>query len=540
MTEVPWWRISSPSSVRRTARAALTLIALSAFSLLPANAATLHLTDDTFVDFSKPNHNNGSRFTVVIGTSGGDRRDYHRGADKPDKRGRDDPDRESRSHRGHDERGEPYLRDHGRGESHGFAKFDLSTLPDGISGTAIAKATLRLWVSAVRREGSLTLHRVETDWDEDSLTSANSPGLGEALSTAWIMASDQKNYVTFDITSEVRRWVDDPSTNHGIAFTPIDVRFVTDSKENIATSRPMEVEVALAGNRGSGVLGSQGLPGLEGPQGPAGPQGVAGADGAPGPQGPPGPEGPQGPAGPQGVAGADGAPGPQGPAGLAGADGADGAPGPQGPPGPEGPQGPQGVAGADGAQGPAGPRGPAGADGAPGPAGANGADGAAGPQGPPGPAGPRGPAGPQGMAGADGAPGPAGADGAPGAQGPPGPQGEPGTPGSWEKLGVQTANGNGQIDFTLPAGFITYELRVIGLVPATDNVGLKLRFSNDGGVTFAAGGSDYSWFEKFGSADQSNTADSAIEILTALHTTKIGSAAGEHYGGTIRIYGARD
>ena len=267
-------------SIRQAARAVLTLCVLATISVLPANATTLHVTDDAFIDVSRPHHRNGNSSKIIVGVAGGHHSYWY-----------------SRRK---------------RGESHGFAKFDLSPLPDGITSAAIAKATLKIWVSRVGREGSLTLHRIETDWDEDSLSGLNSPGIGDVFSTAFIASSDREDFVTLDITYEVQRWVDNPSSYHGIAFMPMDVWFETDSKESFfGTTRPMEIEVALAGS-------ATAVPGLQGPEGPQGPQGD------------PGPVGPQGPKGDQGDLGVAGATGPQGPEG------------PQGVPGPAGPQGPTG------------------------------------------------------------------------------------------------------------------------------------------------------------------------------------------------------
>jgi|SRR5215472_2900974 len=110
-----------------------------------------------------------------------------------------------------------------------------------------------------------------------------------------------------------------------------------------------------------GTVGPPGPTGPQGPQGPIGPTGPAGPQGLTGSQGSTGPQGPTGAAGPQGIQGLTGATGPQGLQGDPGATGATGPQGPQGPPGSAGaqgstgPQGPTGAAGPQGATGPAGP-----------------------------------------------------------------------------------------------------------------------------------------------------------------------------------------
>ena len=56
-----------------------------------------------------------------------------------------------------------------------YIRFDLSRLPQGITGEQINKATVRLWVSAVTQPGSLDVVRVATSWNEDTLQGNNLP-----------------------------------------------------------------------------------------------------------------------------------------------------------------------------------------------------------------------------------------------------------------------------------------------------------------------------------------------------------------------------
>jgi len=58
-------------------------------------------------------------------------------------------------------------------------------------------------------------------------------------------------------------------------------------------------------------------------------------------------------------------------------------------------------------------------------------------------------------------------------------------------ISTATASTSATIDFTLPSGYKSFEIRVISLIPSTDNVGMWIRVSTDGGATFAAGASDY-------------------------------------------------
>lgn len=215
----------------------------------------------------------------------------------------------------------------------GFAQFDLSTLPAGITSADVDKATLRLYVRDVSVAGNINMHLVTSAWDEETLSYSNSPTFNPTAFAAGVAfaTSDEEDFITIDITTELKNWIDNPSSNFGIALIPDNVNVDFSSKEDRGATNSMELEVALVGIQGpQGPVGPQGIQGIQGIQGPAG------NDGATGPQGPIGLTGPVGPQGIQGVPGNDGATGAQGPIGLTG---------------PAGPQGPIGESAKDDADG---------------------------------------------------------------------------------------------------------------------------------------------------------------------------------------------
>ena len=228
-----------------------------------SHALTLHVTDDTYIQLNKPNQTNGkSKKLLIRNMGGGD-------------------------------------------EGQVFVKFDLSAVP---AGADINQAILRLWVDTIKNPGSITLHEVLAPWEEDTLSAASAPALSGAFATIPI-PNVQNSFVTLDLTTVLQGWLTNPSTNHGLALVPESndpVRVELDSKEDVATSHPMELEVALVSGGSPGPAGPQGDPGPPGPPGPAGAQGPSGLLG---PQGLPGPQGPIGLPGPQGL------PGPEGPGG---------------------------------------------------------------------------------------------------------------------------------------------------------------------------------------------------------------------------------
>lgn len=357
-------------------RNALALFVVLFFWTASAQAHTLNITDDTFSNSNQGNRVNGAQRTVFVRDTNGTRQ--------------------------------------------GFAQFDLATLPLGITSADVDKATLRLFVDDVPSGGNMDIHLVTSSWDEETLTSNNSPTTDAtpfANDVAFVTGT-MEDFVTVDITTQLKDWIDNPATNFGIALLPDGVSVRFNSKENTGTSQPMELQVALIGPEGQqgiqgiqgavgptgsqGPQGDQGIQGIQGVAGPTGATGATGLTGATGATGPIGPQGPQGDQGIQGIAGTNG---------TNGTDGADGAVGATGPQGPQGDQGIQGVAGADGAVGPTGPQGPQGDQGIQGVAGTNGTNGTNGADGAVGPTGPTGPQGDQGIQGIAGVSGKDDADG---------------------------------------------------------------------------------------------------------------------------------
>ena len=268
----------------------------------------------------------------------------------------------------------------GNNNLRGFVRFDLSNLPPGTNGNAVAKAVLTLWVNTVGTPGSFTVENVNGTWNELTITNANAPTIGPIVASA-VPVTTANSFVTVDVTSAVKNWLNGTVPNDGLAIVPntsaTDFHF--DSKENTNTSHPASLEITLIGPVGpQGSAGPQGLPGPQGPMGfqgipgATGPAGTVGATGAMGPAGATGSQGPIGLTGPAGAAGPTGATGAIGPIGLTGATGA------MGSAGTTGPQGPIGLTGLTGAVGATGATGSGGATGAAGPQGVQGIPGTAG------------------------------------------------------------------------------------------------------------------------------------------------------------------
>jgi hypothetical protein len=282
------------------------------------------------------------------------------------------------------------------GTSLALVQFDLTAIPSPAS--SISKAYLRVFVDRVITAGTLQFSMVTSPWAEASVAYNTRPTAGSSFASVGVTTVG--TYVMVDVTSQVQGWINVPATNFGIQIGTADASVLLDSKENISTSHPAQLELSIVG-----PTGPTGFTGPTGPAGPAGQSGTGGAAGVTGTTGPIGSTGAAGSAGAQGTTGATGVTGPTGTTGATGVTGSTGNTGPTGNTGATGPTGPT-VAGAAGG---AGALGPTGATGPTGPTGATGITGNQGSVGPgPGPQGPTGPTGATGPLGVQGPNGPTG------------------------------------------------------------------------------------------------------------------------------------
>jgi hypothetical protein len=147
--------------------------------------------------------------------------------------------------------------------SHTLLKFQL---PEGVTGAALSKARLRLWVNKVGTPGGVRIGRLNGTWEENAVTFSNAP-LIDAGNPVVFPVSSPNAYVLADLTLFVKAALDRNEGEVRWGLIPegaTDALF--DSKENTATGHAPELELDL-----TGPAGPTGLQGPVGPVGPAGP-----------------------------------------------------------------------------------------------------------------------------------------------------------------------------------------------------------------------------------------------------------------------------
>lgn len=132
-----------------------------------------------------------------------------------------------------------------------YMQFDLSTLPGGLSGAQVSKATLRLFVSKTTKAGSFDVVRLTSAWNEFGITGFAAPTEGTTeVSAVPLTLTDKTVFKTIDVTAVVRDWIDGVLTNNGLALVPNVVDGIgaqLDSKESTGNSQVPELEITLVG-----------------------------------------------------------------------------------------------------------------------------------------------------------------------------------------------------------------------------------------------------------------------------------------------------
>jgi hypothetical protein len=148
-----------------------------------------------------------------------------------------------------------------------FVRFDLSGIPSSVTGSMVAKGTLKIFVGTVATAGSFNVDLVTSSWSEKTITANSEPTLGGAIASAIpVTTSDKDQYILVDVTAAVVDWLNG-TANDGIALVPDGtVSFALNSKETTSTSHSAELDIVLTGPAG--------------PQGPPGP--ISGVTAGPG------------------------------------------------------------------------------------------------------------------------------------------------------------------------------------------------------------------------------------------------------------------
>src|SRR5205823_970312 len=118
--------------------------------------------------------------------------------------------------------------------------------------TAVNKAYLKLYTSAVTGQGTFDLYQVTSSWAEGTVTYNTIPSMmlvtvGTTCPSGIQCVNTASKYVQVDITTLLQGWLAAPATNFGLALKPnattISVTF--EGKESTTTSHAPELDVVF-------------------------------------------------------------------------------------------------------------------------------------------------------------------------------------------------------------------------------------------------------------------------------------------------------
>jgi hypothetical protein len=127
----------------------------------------------------------------------------------------------------------------------GYARFDLSALPDDLSPFEVRKATLRFYVEDVAQPGRVSVHPVLEDWSERTLSAATALPFGAMVGQFQIRAEANDKFVHLDVSEVVRAWVEARRTNFGLLLRLDRGSITINANESRRMSHPMVIEVAI-------------------------------------------------------------------------------------------------------------------------------------------------------------------------------------------------------------------------------------------------------------------------------------------------------
>lgn len=122
-----------------------------------------------------------------------------------------------------------------------------------------------VYINSVYSPGALQWSTVQSDWTALGVSWANAPSVAPPFAGSTPVASGQQ-FVSLDITEQLRQWLDGGKANFGIALMAVNGgAFSLDAKESkgSAHSAWMDMDVSVAGP--PGPIGPAGDPGPQGP-----------------------------------------------------------------------------------------------------------------------------------------------------------------------------------------------------------------------------------------------------------------------------------
>lgn len=137
-----------------------------------------------------------------------------------------------------------------------FINFEMSN--SGLTSAQVSSARLTLYLRTVTRAGTLSFSTLTSPFNELSTAATQpNPTAANPFTTFNLPTFLGRNFIIIDVTTQVKAWLDDPSSEHGFALASDGTLSVTiASKEGAASGHPAVLEVDLVSSVGVVADGS--------------------------------------------------------------------------------------------------------------------------------------------------------------------------------------------------------------------------------------------------------------------------------------------
>src|SRR6266705_2712148 len=137
-----------------------------------------------------------------------------------------------------------------------YIKFQLlSSLPQNVAATNVAKATLKLYLSpGTNPSGAIAIYPISSAWTEATLTTSP-PNVSSTAFATGIAVGKANSFLVIDVKQLVQEWLSGSLENDGIALVAdtSTTYVVFDSKESVVTSHEPRLEIVLANSGPAGA-----------------------------------------------------------------------------------------------------------------------------------------------------------------------------------------------------------------------------------------------------------------------------------------------
>ena len=142
-----------------------------------------------------------------------------------------------------------------------FVRFEAGSLAGNLPAEQVDRALLMIYFSKVTRAGAIRLHAVSGDWTESSSATVPAPGVSVTpIATIPAESVIGSQFAIVDVTSQVKAWMEDPSSDNGLALSGDDaVVAEIGAKEGPGSGYPAVLQI----ERKAVVGDSQIAPGID-------------------------------------------------------------------------------------------------------------------------------------------------------------------------------------------------------------------------------------------------------------------------------------